>query len=54
MFDDVATMTLMVLFYRNMWERRPEGRLPRQRGVKRGGPVKVIAYSRRHPFTSIR
>jgi CHAT domain-containing protein len=25
MFDDVAMMNLMVLFYRNMWERRSEG-----------------------------
>ena len=25
MFDEVATMTLTVLFYRNMWERRSEG-----------------------------
>jgi CHAT domain-containing protein len=25
MFDDVATMSLTVLFYRNMWERRSEG-----------------------------
>lgn len=25
MVDDVATMILMVLFYRNMWERRSEG-----------------------------
>jgi hypothetical protein len=25
MVDDVATMILMVLFYKNMWERRSEG-----------------------------